>query len=145
MSVIEPSCRLPSEHSPGCACATPTTTAGKAAATASVTALAATACVACCVLPFILPASLLALAGGSLAVLGYAHLWVTRLAVAAVVAGWLWIVWQRRKTGRRVTRATMALMILATLLTTAAASWPLLEPAVFKSLGIVKKAASQSG
>jgi uncharacterized membrane protein YozB (DUF420 family) len=146
MSVIGPSCRLPSEDSPGCGCPAPKPVGGKAAATASVTALAAVACTACCVLPFTLPATLLALAGGSIAVLDHAHGWVTRLAVAAIIAGWLWIIWQRRKAGRPIARATMALMIAATLLTVTAASWPLLEPAVFKSLGIVKKkAASQSG
>jgi len=31
------------------------------------------------------------------------------------------------------------LMIAASWLTTTAASWPLLEPAVFKTMGIVKK------
>jgi hypothetical protein len=41
-------------------------------------------------------------------------------------------------------RRTAVLMIAATLLT--AAAWPLLEPVVFKTLGIVKKKAPpQSG
>jgi uncharacterized membrane protein YozB (DUF420 family) len=145
MSVIGPSCRLPSEHSPGCGCATPNKAGGKAAATASVTALAAVACAACCVLPFTLPATLLALAGGSIAALDHAHGWVTRFAVAAVIAAWLWIIWQRRKTQRRIARATIALMIAASLLTAIAASWPLLEPTVFKTLGIVKKRPIPSG
>ena len=146
MSVIGPSCQLPSEDSPGCACATPKQAGNKVAATASVTALAAVACTACCLLPFTLPATVLVLAGGSVAVLDHAHGWVTRLAIAAVVAAWLWIAWQRRKTGQPIARRTMALMIAASLLTAAAASWPLLEPVVFKTMGIVKKkAASRSG
>jgi uncharacterized membrane protein YozB (DUF420 family) len=148
MSVIGPSCRLPCDGSTGCGCAPPATveTIGtKAAATASVTALAAVACTACCVLPFTLPAALLALAGGSIAVLNHAHLWVTRLAVVAVVTAWLWIIWRQRKTRRPIARATMALMIAASLLTMVAASWPWLEPAVFKTLGIVKKKAASSG
>jgi hypothetical protein len=91
------------------------------------------------VLPFTLPAALLALAGESIAVLDHAHLWVTRLAIAAVIAAWLWIVWQRLKRQRPIARATMALMIAASLLTVVAASWPWIEPAVFKTLGIVKK------
>jgi hypothetical protein len=91
------------------------------------------------VLPFTLPAVLLALAGGSIAVLDHAHLWVTRLAIAAVIAAWLWIIWQRRKTQRPIARATMALMIAASLLTIVAACWPWIEPTVFKTLGIVKK------
>ena len=145
MSVIGPSCQLPSGDSPGCACAAPKK-GNKVAATASVTALAAVACTACCLLPFTLPAALLALAGGSIAVLDHAHGWVTRLATAAVIAAWLWIAWQRRKTRQPIARRTIALMIAASLLTASAASWPLLEPLVFKTMGIVKKkAGSQSG
>jgi len=149
MSVIETSCPLPCDGSTGCGCATSrkvenigtkaAATASVAASSASVTALAAAACTACCVLPFTLPAALLALVGGSIAVLDHAHLWVTRLAVAAVIAAWLWIIWQRRKTQRPVARTTMALMIAASPLTAAATSWPWTEPAVFKTLGIVKK------
>jgi cytochrome bd-type quinol oxidase subunit 2 len=144
MSVIGPSCRLPCDGSAGCGCAAPNKIekiVTKAAATASVTALAAVACTACCVLPFTLPAALLALAGGSIAVLDHAHLWVTRLAIAAMIAAWLWIIWQRRKRQRPIARATMALMIAASLLTVVAASWPWIEPTVFKTLGIVKKKA----
>jgi uncharacterized membrane protein YozB (DUF420 family) len=145
MSVIGPSCRLPCDGSTGCGCAPPKKIENigtkAAAGTASVTALAAVACTACCVLPFTLPAALLAIAGGSIAVLDHAHLWVTRLAIAAVVAAWAWIFRQRRKTGRPITRATMALMIAASLLTIVATSWPLIEPTVFKTLGIVKKKA----
>jgi hypothetical protein len=116
------------------------------AAAASVTALAAVACTACCVLPFTLPATLLALAGGSIAVLDHARGWVTRLAIAVVVTAWVWIAWRHRTTGRPIGRRTVVLMVTASLLTAAAASWPLLEPAVFKTTGIVKKkAGSQSG
>jgi hypothetical protein len=149
VSVIGPSCRLPCDGSPGCGCAAPkkiekigtraAATASVAAASASVTALAAAACTACCVLPFTLPAALLAFAGGSIAVL--AHLWATRLAIAAVMVAWLWIAWQWRKTQRPFARATMALMISASLLTAVATSWPWIEPTVFKTLGIVKKKA----
>src|SRR5262245_53084498 len=120
MSVIGPSCSLSSEHSPGCGCAPPKRTGGKVAATASVTALAAVACTACCVLPFTLPAALLALAGSSIAVLDHAHGWMTRLAVATVIGAWLWLGWRRRKTGRPLARTTVALMITASLLTAAA-------------------------
>ena len=148
MSVIGSSCRLPCDGSSGCGCAAPknigtkaAATASVAAASASVTALAAAACTACCVLPFTLPAALLALGGGSIAVLDHAHLWVTRFAVAAVIAAWLWIIRQRQKTRRRIARATMALMMAASLLTIAASSWPWIEPTVFKTLGIVKKKA----
>ena len=146
MSVIGPSCSLPTEDSPGCGCATPKTTGKKVAATALAAALVAAPCTACCVLPFVLPSAILAVAGGSIAVLDHAHGWVTQLAVATVIGAWLWIGWQRRKSGRTLTRTTMALMTVATLLTTTAASWPLLQPLVFKTMGIVKKkAVSQDG
>jgi fumarate reductase subunit D len=141
MSVIGPSCALPSEISPGCACATASTgkTGVRMAGAATMTALAATACTACCILPFTLPAAVLAFAGGSISVLGYAHGWITKLAIAVVIGTWCWIGWQRWRNGRRITRVASALMIVATLLTVAAASRPLIEPAAFHALGIMKK------
>lgn len=140
MRVIQPSCTLPSETSPGCSCsANQAPAGGKAAGAAAMTALAAAACTACCLLPFTLPAVILAGAGGFIAVLDHAHGWVTRLAVLVVIGAWLWIGWQVRKTQRRAARSTVAVMVLATLLTTAAASWPVLEPAAFNAFGIVKK------
>jgi hypothetical protein len=147
MNVIDPSCALLSDTSPVCGCATPRNadgkppgkTTGKVAGAVTVTALAAVACTACCLLPFTLPAVLLAAAGGSIAALDHAHGWITKLAIAVVVGAWLWIGWQVGRTRRPTTRSTMAFMVLATLLTATAASWPLLEPIAFKTLGIVKK------
>jgi hypothetical protein len=140
MSVIQPACALPSENSPGCGCAPRQTAAGgTAAGAAAMTALAAAACTACCLLPFTLPAVILASAGGFIAMLDHAHGWLTRLAVLVVVCAWLWIGWQVRKTQRRATRLTVALMVFASLLTAAASSWPVLEPIAFNALGIVKK------
>ena len=144
MSVIGPSCTLPSETSPGCGCATKDTTGNKLAGLASATALAAAACTACCILPFTLPATMLALAGGSIAVLDHAHGWMTKLAIALVICAWSWIAWQRKRTRRQMTRITLALMLPATLLTASAASWPLLEPVAFHALEIVKKKPSHS-
>jgi len=150
MNVIDPSCALPSDTSPGCGCAAPGNadgkppgkTAAKVAGAATVTALAAVACTACCLLPFTLPAVLLAAAGGSIAALDHAHGWITKLAVGVVICAWLWIGWQVGRTRRPAARSTMAFMILATLLIATAASWPLLEPVAFKTLGIVKKKVS---
>ena len=73
--------------------------------------------------------------------LDHAHGWVTRLAVLVVICAWLWIGWQVRKTQRSATRLTIVTMVLATVLTAAAASWPVLEPIAFNALGIVKKRA----
>lgn len=140
MRVIQPSCTLPSETSPGCGCAPSQEAAGgKAASAAAITALAAAACSACCLLPFTLPAVILASTAGFIALLDHAHGWLTRLAVLVVICAWLWIGWQVRKTQRGATRLTVAMMILATLLTAAAASWPVLEPVAFNALGIARK------
>jgi hypothetical protein len=141
MSVIGPSCAMPSENSPGCDCAAKDTTGSTLASAATATALIAAACTACCLLPFTLPAALLAFAGGSIAVLDHAHGWVTKLAITTVFCAWGWIAWQRWRSGRWMTRLSLALMISATLLTATAASWPLLEPMAFHALGIVKQKA----
>ena len=147
MSVIGPTCSLPSADSPDCGCAPKQQAGGKVAASASVgAALAAAACTACCVLPFTLPATLLALAGGSIAVLDRAHGWMTLLAAAFVIAAWGWITWQRRKTGHPIARRILVMMIAASVLTATTGSWFLIAPTVFKTLGIVKKkAVSQDG
>jgi len=150
MNVIDPSCALPSDSSSGCDCAAPRHAngklpgkmTGKVAGAATLAALAAVACTACCLLPFTLPAVLLAAAGGSIAVLDHAHGWMTKLAIGVIVCAWLWIGWQIGRTRRPPARSTMAFMILATLLTATAASWPLLEPAAFNALGIAKKKVS---
>jgi cytochrome bd-type quinol oxidase subunit 2 len=144
MGVIGPSCALPSETSPGCGCATKDSTQSKLAGAATITALVAAACTACCILPFTLPASLLAFAGGSSATLDHAHGWVTKLAIVLVTCAWSWIVRQRRRTGRQIGRATVVLMIFATALTASAAAWPLIEPVALHALGIVKKKAVRS-
>ena len=139
MSVIGGHCTRPSEDSPGCGCAANRRVGGKASGAVVMTALAAAACTACCILPFTLPAVILAAAGSMIAILDHAHVWATRLAILAVVGAWFWIGWQVRTTQRRAARSTVAVMVIATLLTAAAASWPLIEPMAFNALGIVKK------
>jgi cytochrome bd-type quinol oxidase subunit 2 len=141
MSVIGNSCTLPSEHSPGCGCGANANVGGKAAGASAMTALAAAACTSCCILPLTLPAVMLAGAGSTMAMLDHAHIWVTLAAILTVACAWLWIVWQVRKTQRRPARLTVVIMIVATLLTTIAASWPVIQPIVLNALGIVKKPA----
>jgi hypothetical protein len=142
MSVIGSSCSLGSETSPPCACTPKTTTGAGLAGAASLTALAAAACTGCCILPFTLPAAVLAVAGSSIAALDHAHVWVSRLAIAIVAGVWLWIGWQAWRRGRPLARASLVMMVLASLLAGTAASWPLLEPSVFNAMGIVKKKVS---
>jgi len=150
MNVIDPSCTLSSDTSQACGCAARGNTDGKpggsVAGVATATALAAAACTACCLLPFTLPAAWLAAAGGSIAVLDHAHGWMTKLAIAVVVCAWLWVGWQVGRTRRPLARATLVLMLLASVLTATAASWPLLESPVAKALGVVtKKPATPQG
>jgi cytochrome bd-type quinol oxidase subunit 2 len=141
MSVIGNSCSLPSEHSPGCGCGANAKIGGKVAGASAMTALAAAACTSCCILPFTLPAVILAGAGSTIAMLDHAHIWVTLVAILTVACAWLWIVWQVRKTRRRPARLTIVVMIVATLLTTIAASWPVIQPIAVNALGIVNKRA----
>ncbi|WP_143199036.1 hypothetical protein [Bradyrhizobium sp. NAS80.1] len=139
MSVIGPSCNLPSETSPGCGCAAKTEQGGgKAAGTAVATAVVAAACTACCVLPFTLPAVVLASAGSLIAVLDRAHGLMTILSIAVVACAWGWIVWRSLTTGLKIRSSVLAAMCVATVLTATAALWPIMGPAVFHALGTAK-------
>jgi hypothetical protein len=75
-------CTLPADGRPGCGCAP--AKRNRAAKAAIVTAGTAAASTACCVLPFTLPAVILANFGGVIAMLDHAHGWVTWIAIAAV-------------------------------------------------------------
>ncbi|MBR0833699.1 hypothetical protein JQ612_10880 [Bradyrhizobium manausense] len=146
MSVIGPSCNLPSETSPGCGCAAKAEPADrKAAGTAVATAVVAAACTACCVLPFTLPAVVLASAGGLIAALDHAHGLMTRLSIAVVLGAWGWIVWRSRRTGLKIRTSVLVAMCAATVLTATAALWPVMEPAIFHALGAAKKPKPQAG
>ena len=135
-----PACTLPSHGQPGCGCkpAKPTKSSGAAKA-AIIAAGTAAACTACCVLPFTLPAIVLANIGGILTLLDHAHGWATWLAISAVAAAWVWIGYQSIRARVRPATSTLTLMGLATIVMMLAASWPLLKPTVFHTLGIVQK------
>lgn len=98
--------------------------AGTVAATASVAALA---CGVCCVLPLAIPAAMLGTFGGIIAWFAHAYSWLTPIAIAAVVAGWLWVAFQSRRSGKRPARATLLIMAFATAMMALAYFWPLLE------------------
>jgi hypothetical protein len=147
MSVIEKTstctvCTLPTSDSHGCGCKSgasdPIAVDRKVAGAAAMSGLAAVACASCCILPFTLPAVLLASFGGAISLLDHAHVWITRLAVGAVVCAWSWLFYQTVRTGKKPVRSTSITMVIATLLTLTAASWPLIEPLAFYTLGIVK-------
>lgn len=148
MSVIEKApactvCTLPSSDNPGCGCKSKAGNSPgpdrKVASAAAVSGLAAVACASCCILPFTLPAVLLASFGGAISLLDHAHVWVTRAAIGAVVCAWGWLLFQIVRTGKRPARPTTLTMVIATMLTLTAASWPFIEPLAFHALGIVKK------
>src|SRR5260221_11278778 len=61
-----------------------------AGTTAALAAVAALACGVCCVLPFALPAALLAVSGGALAWFARLMPWLTAIAMLAVAGGLLW-------------------------------------------------------
>jgi hypothetical protein len=129
-------CTLPANGHPGCGCKP---AAGRAAKAAVVVAGTAAACTACCVLPFTLPAVILANFGGAIALLDHAHGWVTWLAILAVGAAWVWITRQVLTRRAKPAISTWAMLAIATVVVTLAASWPLLKPVVFHSFGIAKK------
>jgi hypothetical protein len=131
-------CTLPSDNGPGCGCA-PKPARSRAAKAAVIAAGTAAACTACCVLPFTLPVAIVANVGGLLTVLDRAHGWVTWLGIAAVAGAWLWIGRQFFRTRAKPPFSTLAMMVVATLVISLTASWPLLKPAVFHTLGIAKK------
>jgi hypothetical protein len=105
---------------------------------AGVTALTlstgAVACGVCCVLPFALPAAVLAGTGSLLAMFVKMHLWITILAILSVGGAWGWIAWQTRRTRRKPAISTLVVMGMATMLLTAAVLWPLLEKPLIRML-----------
>lgn len=113
-----------------------TDSSGKAAGLGSMVASsgAVVACAACCVLPLALPAVALASLGGTLAWFAGAHAWLTGISVLTVLAAWAWIVWQRRRTGKRQARSTIVLMSISTAFTLLALAWPSIEPSIMGAL-----------
>ena len=74
--------------------------------TATVAAVGAVACGVCCVLPFALPAAVIAISGGFLAWFGSLMPWVRAIAVVAVVGGWFWVALQTKRSHKRPARST---------------------------------------
>jgi hypothetical protein len=95
--------------------------------TAVVLATGAVGCGACCVLPFALPAVVLASTGGILAWFADMHVWITGLAIVAVIGAWGWIAWQTRRTRCKPAASTVNEMTAATALAAIAVLWPLIE------------------
>ena len=105
-----------------------------AGVTAMTLSTGAVACGVCCVLPFALPATILASTGSLLALLVKMHVWVTILAILSVVGAWGWIAWQTRRTRRKPAISTLFTMGASTMLLTVAVLWPLLEKPIIRML-----------
>jgi len=105
-----------------------------AGVTAMTLSTGAVACGVCCVLPFALPAAVLASTGTVLAWLVSVHVWVTALAVLVVLGAWGWIAWQSGRTRRRPATSTLVMMALSTTLLTVAVLWPLIEKPLIRML-----------
>ena len=133
---------LAQSAAPSCACVGPALKAAtkepagsKAAGAAAMTlSTGAVACGVCCVLPFALPATILASTGPLLAWLVGVHKWVTVLAIFAVLGAWAWIAWQSGRTRRRPATSTLVMMGLSTTLMTVAVLWPLIEKPLIRML-----------
>jgi hypothetical protein len=88
------------------------------------------------VLPFALPATVLASTGALLAWFVKLHLWVTVLALLTVAGAWSWIAWQSRRTRRKPALSTLVMMGMATMVLTVSMLWPLLEKPVIRLLRV---------
>jgi hypothetical protein len=92
-------------------------------AAAALAATGALACSVCCVLPFALPAALLAVSGGVIGWFAKATPWATGLALLAVAGGWTWVLMDSVRTRRKPARSTLLTLGLATAVFAAAAIW----------------------
>ena len=95
--------------------------------TAVVAATGALACGICCVLPFALPAAVVALTGGAMAWWGSMMPLVRDFAAVAVALGWLWVGQQSYRTNRRPAVSTVVVMVFATAMLAGALAWPHFE------------------
>lgn len=129
---------------PSCGCATSASAVkapskeppgSKAAGVTAMTlSTGAVACGVCCVLPFALPATVLASTASLLAWFVKLHVWVTILAIPSVVGAWGWIAWQTRRTRRKPATSTLFMMGAASVLLAVAVLWPLLEKPLIRLL-----------
>jgi len=113
-------------------------------AVAAATATGALACAACCVLPLAMPAVMLTAAGGMIAWLAGAAVWVAGLALIAVTAGWIWLCWQSARTKITPAKSTLDAMSVATVVLALAFGWPLYEAALLRIVMSVQKTRKSS-
>jgi len=102
--------------------------------TAATLASSAVACVACCIVPFALPAAMLAGVGSTLALFDHAHRWMTNVAALAVIASWAWLTWQAVQNNRKPSTSAVAIMFVASGIITIALLWPLIDRPIIQAL-----------
>lgn len=105
-----------------------------AGVTAMTLSTGALACGVCCVLPFALPATIVASTGAVLAWFVKIQVWAKILAVLSVLGAWGWIAWQSRRTHRKPAASTLVMMGAATMVLAVATLWPLLEKPIIRML-----------
>ncbi|MDE2271795.1 MAG: hypothetical protein KGJ94_07405 [Xanthomonadaceae bacterium] len=103
---------------------------------AGVAAAGALVCAACCVLPFALPAAVLAVAGGALAWLASVNEQAIVAAIALIATGWGWVAWQSWRARKRPATTSVLVMLAASAMLALAYSWPAIEPVV---LGLLRR------
>ena len=94
----------------------------------------AVACGICCVLPFALPAVVLAGTGSALAWIASGHTWMTTVALGATATGWLWVWRQTATRQKKPAPSTLYSMTIATALALVALIWPRVEPLIIEAL-----------
>ncbi len=105
-----------------------------ASSAATTTAIGAIAFGVCCVLPFALPAVVLAGTGGAIAWFGKAFWGALYTAGALVTIAWAWVAVGSIRTRRRPAPSTIRAMLVATVALGVALIWPVLEPHVLRAL-----------
>ncbi|HMS71842.1 MAG TPA: hypothetical protein PKB03_02300 [Baekduia sp.] len=105
-----------------------------ASTAATTTAIGAIACGVCCVLPFALPAVVLAGTGGIIAWFGQAFWGALYSAGALVTIAWAWVAVSSIRSRRRPAPSTMRAMLVATVALGVALIWPTLEPHIPRAL-----------
>lgn len=88
----------------------------------------------CCVLPIAIPAIALAGTGSAIAWLGGAQGWATMIAAFVVAAAWGWIGLQSILARAKPARATLYMMVIATVILMLGLLWPRIEPLIVTRL-----------
>ena len=101
---------------------------GPARLAVKTSAVAAVACGVCCLVPFIFPAFALTTAGAGVAAAAGTYWWAIRLSFLLITAGWVWLIVDAVRRGRRPGRSSVIAMTTATGFAVLAYSWSFLEP-----------------